>query len=138
MKRVLAVAIVALTFGAVGAQAHETNANLVIRHQVRGCHSWSLNGNAYNAIQRGTIHAGSLLTVTDNDVMPHKLIQTSGPKVYYKGNPSMSHMSAKVQVLFLKPGVYTFTTKVGEDYMKGVKTIGEDNVLKLTLRVING
>ena len=98
MKRLLAVAILLLSFGAAGAQAHETNATLVIRHQVRGCHSWSLNSDAYNPTQRGTIHAGSLLTVTDNDVMSHKLIQTSGPKVYYKGNPSMSHMSAKVQV----------------------------------------
>jgi hypothetical protein len=138
MKRILGIAILALSFGAAGAQAHETNATLVIRHQLRGCHSWSLNGDAYNPAQRGTLHAGSLLTVTDNDVMPHKLVQMSGPKVYYKGNPSMSHMSAKVQVLFLRPGVYTFTTKAGEDYVKGVKTIGEDNVLKLTIRVVNG
>jgi hypothetical protein len=38
-------------------------------------------------------------------------------------------------VTFTKPGVYTFTTKAGEDYMSGVKTIGEDNVLKLTVTV---
>ena len=36
---------------------------------------------------------------------------------------------------FAKAGVYTFTTKAGEDYMKGIKTIGEDNVLKLKVTV---
>jgi hypothetical protein len=28
-----------------------------------------------------------------------------------------------------------FTTKPGEDYMEGIKTVGDDNVLKLTVRV---
>jgi hypothetical protein len=44
-------------------------------------------------------------------------------------------MSATLRVTFPKAGVYTFTTKVGEDYMSGVKTIGEDNVLRLTVVV---
>ena len=39
------------------------------------------------------------------------------------------------RVAFAKAGVYRFTTKAGEDYMKGVKTIGEDNVLRLTVQV---
>jgi hypothetical protein len=140
MKRILGIAIVALSLGAAAAQAHETNAILTIRHQIRGCHAWSLNGSAYKPFQSGRIHAGSTLTVIDNDVMPHKLVQTSGPNVYYRGNPSMSHMSGKVQVLFLKAGTYTFTTKFGEDYpnMKMGETIGEDNVLKLRIVVVNG
>jgi hypothetical protein len=32
-------------------------------------------------------------------------------------------MGAKVQILFLETGVYTFTTKAGEDYVKGIKTV---------------
>ena len=39
------------------------------------------------------------------------------------------------QITFTKPGVYHFTTKAGEDYMAGMKTIGEDNVLRLTVVV---
>ena len=39
------------------------------------------------------------------------------------------------KVTFTKAGVYTFTTKPGEDLMSGVNTIGEDNVLKLTVTV---
>jgi hypothetical protein len=31
---------------------------------------------------------------------------------------------------------YIFTTKAGEDYMKGVKTSGEDNILRLVVTVV--
>jgi hypothetical protein len=44
-------------------------------------------------------------------------------------------MGASLKITFTKPGVYHFTTKPGEDYMAGMKTIGEDNVLKLTVIV---
>jgi hypothetical protein len=49
----------------------------------------------------------------------------------------MNHMSASVKVTFSKAGVYKLTTRAGEDYpsMKGMKTIGEDNVLRLTVKV---
>jgi hypothetical protein len=47
----------------------------------------------------------------------------------------MARMGARTKVTFTKAGTYRFTTKVGEDYMKGVKTVGEDNVLKLTVVV---
>ena len=81
--------------------------------------------------------------------MPHKLVETSGPAVKIvrlspgmgmgmKGTfPAgmMARMGASSKVTFTKPGVYKFTTKVGEDYMSGVKTTGEDNVLKLTVTV---
>jgi hypothetical protein len=38
-------------------------------------------------------------------------------------------------VTFARAGVYTFKTVAGEDYMKGVKTTGADNVLKLVVTV---
>ena len=44
-------------------------------------------------------------------------------------------MGASTKITLTRPGVYHFTTKAGEDYMAGVKTIGEDNVLKLTVVV---
>lgn len=70
----------------------------------------------------------------DNDVMPHKLIQLSGPKARLIA-PAMKHMSAQAKVVFVKKGTYAFTTKPGEDYIKGIKTIGEDNVPRLTVTV---
>jgi plastocyanin len=111
-------------------------ASVVIRHQVRGCHTWAVNGGAFKASQSVTLRRGATLVVTDNDVMPHKLVLTSGPALRLS-HPLLAHMGASLEVTLTRPGVYRFTTKAGEDYpsMSGMKTIGEDNVLKLTVVV---
>jgi hypothetical protein len=133
---------------ATGAAA-SGGSTLVIRHQVHGCHAWSANGDAYKATQSIALKSGASLSVTNNDVMPHKLVETSGPVVKIvrltpgmgmgmKGTfppAMMARMGSSSKVTFTKPGVYKFTTKVGEDYMSGVKTTGEDNVLRLTVTV---
>jgi plastocyanin len=109
---------------------------ITIRHQMKGCHAWSVSGSPYLATQRTTLARGGTITFVDNDVMPHKLIQTSGPAVRYHGSPAMRHMSATVRATFAKAGVYKFTTRPGEDYPgMAMKTIGEDNVLRLTVKV---
>ena len=108
---------------------------IMIRHQVRGCHTWSVNGGAYRAALSTSLARGGAITFMNMDVMPHKLVKTSGPAIHFAGKPNMNHMSATVKVTFSKAGVYKFTTKPGEDYMKGMKTIGEDNVLRLTVTV---
>ena len=109
---------------------------ITIRHQMQGCHAWSVNGSPYKASQRTTLARGGTITFFDNDVMSHKLVQTGGPAVRYQGKPAMRHMSASVRVTFGKAGVYRFTTKPGEDYPgMAMKTIGEDNVLHLTVKV---
>src|SRR5438552_3825210 len=54
----------ALAVSASGA----ANVSLQIRHQVRGCHTWSVNGGAYKASQTVTVTRGTVLTVVDNDV----------------------------------------------------------------------
>jgi plastocyanin len=146
----LAVLAVA-SAGAMGASASAAGSasTLVIRHELHGCHSWSANGDAYKPNQSITLRRGASLSVTNNDVMPHKLIETSGPAVTFarlkagmgmglKGTfaPAMlPRMGSSSTVTFNRPGVYKFTTKVGEDYMTGVKTIGADNVLRLTVTV---
>jgi plastocyanin len=123
----------ALAVAAVSAAAPGT-ASLVIRHQTRGCHSWSLNGGPLKAKQSIALRHGGTLTVTDNDVMSHTLVRTSGPSLRI-AHPMLGHMGASTKITFTKPGVYRFTTKAGEDYMAGVKTTGEDNVLRLTVVV---
>jgi plastocyanin len=113
-----------------------SHSKITIRHQMRGCHAWAVNGGAYRATQKTTLARGGTITFVDNDVMPHKLVLTSGPAVRYHGTPAMRHMSASVRVTFPKAGVYKFVTKAGEDYPgMAMKTIGEDNVLRLTVRV---
>src|SRR4051812_34948913 len=109
---------VAMT-GTIGQQKTATvpaKSKIMIRHQMRGCHTWSVNGSPYRAVQTTTLARGGTITFVDNDVMSHKLVQTSGPAVRYHGTRAMSHMSAAIRVTFAKAGVYKFTTKAGEDY----------------------
>ncbi len=126
------------------------NASLVIRHQLRGCHEWSLNGGKYSATQAVKLSRGGSLTITDNDLMPHQVIVLSGPAVAERlikpGNPTMGkmkapykaglmpHLGATLRVTFNKPGVYKLRTKSLEDYLP-IKTVGEDNVLRVTVVV---
>jgi plastocyanin len=117
------------------ATAASPTAKVTIRHQVKNCHAWAFNGGAYVAAAKGTVARNGTITVVDNDVMPHKLFQKSGPKAVFVGNPALAHVGASVKVTFPKAGTYVFGTKVGEDYMKGVKTVGEDNVLTLKITV---
>jgi plastocyanin len=152
MKRllVLSAAVGGLVF-ALTASAAPTNATLVIRHQLRGCHTWSLNGGAFRPSQTVRLAHGGSIVVTDNDVMSHQLVKLSGPAVAYTlvtkgmamkaavkqpwGPGMMGSMGASIKVTFPAAGVYTLKTVPGEDYMAGMKTIGEDNVLRLKVVV---
>jgi hypothetical protein len=129
-----AVVAVTLAVASLAAAALPGSAGVLIRHQVRGCHAWSVNGGPFAASHTISLARNASLTVTNNDVMPHKLVQVSGPAAVLK-RVSMSHMGATATVRFPSVGVYRFTTKAGEDYMAGMKTIGEDNVLVLVVRV---
>lgn len=132
---VLALAIAGVLAGtAISATAAPGHASVVIRHETRGCHSWSVNGGQFAASHSITLRHGGWLTVTNNDVMPHRLVLTSGPALRIT-NTTLRHMGASVKLTLTKPGIYHFTTKPGEDYMSGVKTIGEDKILKLTVIV---
>jgi plastocyanin len=136
--RLAAVAFAAIAAVVTGsaAAAPTHGATVSIRHQTRGCHSWSFNGGAFRPSLAVRINRGATITIVNNDVMPHKLVQTSGPSAKLL-RPAMNHMAAKAQVRFTRAGVYKFTTKAGEDYAwaSNMKTIGEDNVLRLTVRV---
>ena len=118
------------------ASAHGTAATITIRHQIHGCHSWSVNGGAYKAVQTITLTRGATLTVKNSDVMSHKLGRTSGPAVQVR-TPAMNRTGAVARVQFTKAGVYHFKTKPGEDYSwaSHMETKGEDNVLRLTVTV---
>ena len=56
-------------------------ATVTIRHQMRGCHSWSFNSGPFKPSQSVSVKAGTVLRFTNNDVMPHKLVQAAGPKL---------------------------------------------------------
>ncbi len=144
----LAAAIVA---GGAGATP-PPNASLTIQHQQRGCHSWAVNGGALSATQKLTLSRGGAITLVNNDVMPHRLVQLSGPKItianlkgpmnamgmHIKAAPGyLTYMGASARISFPARGTYVFKTRAGEDYAmaSNVETIGEDNVLRLTVTV---
>ena len=112
-----------------------STAQIVIRHQMKGCHAWAVDNQAYRATQHVTVARSTTFTLVNNDVMPHTLIQLAGPKVAF-GHALLNHMGASTKFTLSKPGTYRFGTKAGEDY-KGMamKTIGEDNVLRLIIVV---
>jgi len=132
--RTACTAIMVAAAIAGSASAGTRQATLTIRHQTHGCHAWSFNGGVYKASLKITLARGTALSVVDNDVMPHKLVQLAGPRAQLIA-PAMRHMSAQAKIVFTKAGTYTFTTKPGEDYTKGIKTTGEDNVLRLSVLV---
>ena len=154
IQRVLTVTTLAAAAAAVSVSAAlavaAPTAKIVITHQEKGCHSWSVNSGTFKASQQLTLRRGGSVTITNNDVMPHQLVQTAGPKTTIKlvkaamsgmgmhgkiGPTTMGHMGATLKVDFPKPGTYRFTTKAGEDYMSGFTTTGEDHVLRLVVTV---
>jgi hypothetical protein len=155
MKRMItavAVPVLAAVLAGSAAARVSASATLLIHHQTKGCHAWALNGSsAYKVSQVIHLAKGGALTVTNNDVMAHQLIKTAGPAVKIKlTNPGtanigklkppyatglMPHMGATVKVTFTKAGVYKLTTKEGDDYYPGIKTIGADNILRATVVV---
>lgn len=136
MALLLAVSATALMAGTASAAPAASHAALLIEHQLHGCHAWSVNGGALEAKQSITLQRGGVLTLRNDDVMSHTLVLTSGPKLAIT-HATLGKVGASMKVTFTKPGVYHFKTKAGEDYPSaaGIKTIGEDNVLRLTVVV---
>jgi hypothetical protein len=129
----LAIAAI-LVGGAASSMSAPGHASILIRHQVQGCHAWSVDGGAYLARQSITLRRGSVLSVLNADVMPHTLILTSGPSLHIS-NASMSKMGASLKLTLVHVGTYRFTTTAGKDYMAGVITSAKSNVLRLTVVV---
>jgi plastocyanin len=135
LKRTLLFVVAAALLAVSTASAAGTR-TITISHQMKGCHMWQVaNGNPKVNLSV-TVKAGTLIRFVNNDIMPHRLIQQAGPKVALT-RPNMNRMSASTSLKLAHAGVYRFTTKAGEDYawMKSMKTIGEDNVLHLTVHV---
>ncbi len=134
MLVLLATGAATLTVLAASATAAPPSVQVLIRHQLHGCHAWSVDGDAFRPTQRLRTSPGAILAFTDDDVMPHRLVQLAGPKVTLR-TADMSTMGATASVQLFEKGRYVFTTKPGEDYMNGVDTIGADNVLRLVVLV---
>lgn len=97
----------------------------------QGCHVFS--GAVRGAHIRLSLAKGGALTVLNQDVDGHQLIQTSGPaKLALKA----LKMNDRAVLRFTKPGSYTFGTKPFElKGMPAVKTMGMDNALRIIVTV---
>jgi hypothetical protein len=117
------------------ASAHGVTA-ITIRHQVRGCHTWSANSGPWRATLRLAVDRDRLIQMINNDVMPHRLVQTAGPRAVISG-ANMNRMGARAQLSFRRKGVYRFTTRAGDEYrgMMDMHTVGRDYTLRLVVSV---
>ena len=105
---------------------------VAIVHVQKGCHVWSV-GALKKASLSFSLHKGDRLTVLNQDLDMHRLVQVSGPPT---NASAFMMMNEQVALRFTKAGVYRFHTRVAD--MRGMpeaKTIGPDNKLVLTVRV---
>lgn len=122
----------ALRSSALAGAAPSGTRTLVIQHVQRGCHVWSAGGRR-SASMRLDLSRGSRLVLVDQDVDPQGLVQLAGPRLAF-GNHMM--VGRGQTLVFTKPGLYRFRNRVVEmGPMLKVKTIGPDNVLRLTVAV---
>jgi len=108
---------------------------LRIQHVLRGCHVWT-NGETRSPMMRLTLAQGGRLSILDQDLDAHQLMQVSGPARLHLAGPMM--MNHGMVVSFPKKGVYRLQTKTVE--MPGgmsveAETIGPDNALRLVVTV---
>ena len=84
LKRIsllLALAVAAVLASAVAPAArHPATRPSSSATRCAAATAWSVNGGAFKASQTMTLRRGGSFAVTDNDVMPHKLVLTSGPR----------------------------------------------------------
>jgi len=108
---------------------------LTIRHVTRGCHVW-VHGGMTGAMMRLHLKVGQSLSVLDQDVDAHRMMQLAGPVEMHMGGPMMTNHG--MTLTFMKKGVYRLGTKTVEMPGMGgmdVKTIGPDNKLRLVVTV---
>ena len=111
------------------------NAELMILHVQEGCHIWS-DGERQTAMMRMRVSEDGTLTLVNNDIDAHRLVQLAGPEVALGGTMMMG---GKMAVVFSEPGVYRLQTETveveGMEEMMEVETEGPDNELELEVEV---
>ncbi len=122
-----------MSSGTMGS-ASLASVKLTIRHVTRGCHVWA-HRTMTGPMMRLHLRVGQPLSILDQDVDAHQMLEFAGPMRLHMGGPMM--MNHGTTIAFTKKGVYHLGTKTVE--MKGggmdVKTIGPDNHLRLVVTV---
>jgi hypothetical protein len=124
----------AMNSGTMGS-ASAASVKLTIRHVTRGCHVWA-HGKMTGSMMRLHVRVGQRLSILDQDVDPHQMLELAGPTRLHLGGPTM--MNHGTAISFMKKGVYRLGTKTVEmsgGGMDEVKTVGPDNHLRLVVTV---
>ena len=105
-----------------------------IVHVVRGCHVWALGAKQLGPTAIVTVKPGTKLKLRVTCPMDFEIVQTAGPKVTL-GNPRFYTGSTRV-IVFKKAGLYKLEARnLQTSDEVGLETLGEDNSLRLTIRV---
>ena len=84
---------------------------LTIQHTQKGCHVWS-DGQTTGALMRLHLKPGQKLSILDQDVDAHQMMELAGPTQLRIGGPMM--MNRGMTLAFTKKGVYRLGTKTVE------------------------
>jgi hypothetical protein len=136
MRTVLLFTAAALAAGLVASSAAARPAHgtaLRILHVQKGCHTWS-TGKLKAPALKLSLRRGGVIDIHNQDVDAHRLVQVAGPKAKLMQATMM--MNGRGHIMFSKPGVYRFKTKVVEmEGMPEIETSGPDQNLVLTVTV---
>ena len=109
-----------------------SSAELTIVHIVRGCHNRT-DGKTIAEKADVTLHDGKWLTILNQDVDLHKIVQLAGPRI--PTGKAMT-MNSSLKLRFAKPGLYRFKTVTSDmPGMPEMKTIEPDYRLILLVHV---
>jgi hypothetical protein len=107
---------------------------LSIVHYVRGCHVWSAPSRVLGPTTVITVKPGTRLKIRVSCPMDFDVRQIAGPRLALGG--ARWYTGATRALVFRKLGVYKLVAKnVQTSDEAGLETLGEDNVLRLTVRV---
>jgi hypothetical protein len=105
---------------------------LTIVHIVRGCHNWT-DGKTIAEKADVTLQRGGRLTLLNQDVDVHKLVQLAGPRI---ATGKAMAMNGSTKLRFATSALYRFKTVTSEmPGMPDMKTIGPDYRLLLSVHV---
>ena len=126
--------LLALAATTVAMVAPVKTVQLSIIHTFRGCHIWQTS---HDLGPKGvlTLQRGSRIVFRVNCPMDFRLVQVRGPAVALGDH--VFHTGTQRTIAFPRRGTYVFTaTNLQSSVDMGLQTLGADNTLRLTVRVV--
>ena len=118
----------------VAVSSRVSTVSMSIVHVLRGCHFWALGSKQLGPSAIVTVKPGTKLKLRVTCPMDFDLTQVAGPKVALGG--TRFYAGTTRVITFKKVGVYRFAAKnVQTSDEVGLETLGDDNALRLTIRV---